>query len=80
MSWERETLWIKSKLFFEKGFDEEKEGPYFGLWCSMGLELLARAAIANFSPTLLAEPDREQQNILHALGLGSSKSNKKSKW
>ena len=78
MSWKREPLWSKSKLFFEKAFDEDKEEFHFGLWCSMGLELLARAAIANISPTLLAEPGRDQKNILHALGLGLAQSQKKS--
>lgn len=44
----------------------------------MGLELLARSAIAKVSPTLLAEPDREHKNLLHALGLGFAKSPRKS--
>jgi len=78
MSWEREPLFTKAKLYFEKAYDEDKEEPYFGLWCAMGLELLARSAIAKISPTLLAEPDRDHQNLLHALGLGSAKSAKKS--
>ncbi len=78
MSWEREPLWVKSRLFFEKAFKEDKEEQYFGLWCAMGLELLCRAAISNISPTLLAEPDREQQNLLHALNMGSAKTQKKS--
>lgn len=78
MSWDKDSLWNKARLFFEKGFEEDKEKPFFGLWCAMGLELLSRAAIAKISPTLLAEPDREQQNILHALGLGSAKAQKKS--
>jgi len=71
MSWEREPLFLKAKLFFEKGFDEDKESPFFGLWCAMGLELLARSAVASVSPTLLAEPDPSHQNLLHALNLGS---------
>lgn len=78
MSWERAPLFTKAKLFFEKAFDEDKEEPHFGLWCAMGLELLARSAVAKISPTLLAEPDREHQNLLHALNLGSSKSQRKS--
>ncbi|WES99321.1 MULTISPECIES: hypothetical protein [Chryseobacterium] len=78
MSWEREPLFVKSKLFFEKGFDEDKESPFFGLWCAMGLELLARSAVAHISPTLLADPDPSHQNLLHALNLGSTKSKKKS--
>lgn len=78
MSWEREPLFTKAKLHFEKAYDEDKEDSYFGLWCAMGLELLARAAISHVSPTLLAEPDREHQNLLHALKLGSAKTQRKS--
>lgn len=51
MSWEREPLWSKARLFFEKAFSEERENPAFGLWCTMGLELLARSAISSISPT-----------------------------
>lgn len=78
MSWEREPLFTKSKLFFEKSFEEDKESPFFGLWCAMGLELLARSALAHISPTLLAEPDPSHQNLLHALNLKSSKGKRKS--
>jgi hypothetical protein len=48
--------------------------PYFGLWCSLGLELLARAAVASVSPTLLAEPDKKHENLLRVLGVGSGTS------
>ncbi|MGK9121088.1 hypothetical protein [Olivibacter jilunii] len=78
MSWEREPLFTKSKLFFEKAFEEDKESPFFGLWCAMGLELLTRSAVAHVSPTLLAEPDTSHQNLLHALGYGSSKTKRRS--
>ncbi|ROI14917.1 hypothetical protein [Epilithonimonas hominis] len=78
MSWEREPLFKKSKLFFEKAFDEDKESPFFGLWCAMGLELLTRSSLAYISPTLLADPDASHQNLLHALNLGVSKSKRKS--
>jgi hypothetical protein len=78
MSWEREPLFIKSKLFFEKAFNEDKESPFFGLWCAMGLELLVRSSVSHVSPTLLAEPDPSHQNLLHALNLGSSKSKRRS--
>lgn len=44
----------------------------------MGLELLARSAIAKVSPTLLAEPERDHQNLLHALNLGGLKTQRKS--
>lgn len=78
MNWERDPLWAKARLFFERAFEEGADGPFFGLWCSLGLELLARAALASVSPTLLAEPDREHKNLLHVLGRGSAKAPPKS--
>lgn len=78
MSWEREPLFSKAKLFFEKAYNENKDEPYFGLYCALGLELLARSAISHVSPTLLAEPNKDHQNLLHALNLGSAKSQRKS--
>lgn len=78
MSWEREPLFSKAKLFFEKAYEEDKEETFFGLYCALGLELLARSAVASVSPTLLAEPDKDHQNLLHALNLGSAKTQRKS--
>lgn len=78
MSWDRDSLWTKSKLYFERSFEVDRTNDVFGLWCAMGLELLSRSAIAKFSPLLLAEPDNEQRNLLSALGLGSSTAQRKS--
>ncbi|WP_397299201.1 hypothetical protein [Nonlabens ulvanivorans] len=71
MSWKKDDLLIKSKLFFEKAFKEDQEEIFFGLYCAMGLELLGRSAIANINTVLLAEPEKDQLNILHALDLSS---------
>jgi len=73
MIWERDPLWAKTKLFFERAFSEPPESPLFGLWCSLGLEMLARAAVASISPVLLAESDRDHRFLLHALNRGSAK-------
>jgi hypothetical protein len=78
MSWEREPLLQKARLFFERAFAESREDPAFGLWSSLALELLARAALASISPTLLAEPDNEHRYLLHALGRGSERTQRKS--
>jgi transcription elongation factor Elf1 len=78
MSWERDPLWAKARLFFERAFAEPRDGPTFGLWCSFGLELLARASLASISPTLLAEPDDEHKYLLHALNRGSERTPHKS--
>jgi hypothetical protein len=72
MSWERGALWSKAVLFMQRASAQDKESPEFGLWASLGLELLARAAVAQTSPALLADPDKEQRNLLHALGVSST--------
>jgi len=78
MSWEREPLFTKSRLFFEKAFIEDRESLFFGLLCTLGLELLLRSAVAKISPTLLAEPDKNHRNLLHVLGIESSNHKRKS--
>ena len=74
MSWERDPLWAKARLYFERGFAFPREDPQFGLWCVLGLELLARAALASVSPTLLSAPNKNHRYLLHALGRGSDQS------
>jgi hypothetical protein len=76
MSWDPDPLWAKARLFFERASSCSREDPQFGLWCSMGLEILARAAVASVSPMLLAEPDQEQKYLLYALKRGSEKNPK----
>jgi len=78
MSWERDPLWAKARLFVERAIEFQRDDPFFGLWCSFGLEALARAAIANISPVLLAEPDRDHKYLLHAIGRGSERIARKS--
>lgn len=78
MSWEKDPLLAKSRLFFQRAFEQSREDPLFGLWCSLGMELLARAAIASVSPTLLAEPDAGHRFLLQALNRGQENSPRKS--
>jgi hypothetical protein len=78
MIWERDPLWVKAKLFLGRAFEQDAEDPLYGLWCSLGLELLARAAVASVSPLLLADPDPAQRSLLHALGHGSTNTKPKS--
>jgi hypothetical protein len=40
----------------------------YALWSSFALEFLARAALANVSPALLAETDKSWSSLYHALG------------
>lgn len=73
MAWDQDSLWSKARVYMERAFDESKDEPLFGLWAALGLELLARSALASVSPTLLAEPDRDHRFLLHALGRGSER-------
>ena len=54
MSWERDPLWAKAKLYFERALSQSREEPQFGLWCSLGLELLARSCRISKPSTLSA--------------------------
>ena len=78
MNWSKEALFSKSKLFMEKAFLEDKDSPFFGVFSALGLELLARAAIAHVHPVLLAEPDNAQKNVLYALELSECAGSPKS--
>lgn len=78
MSWERDPLLAKARLYFERAFAESPDDSRFGLWCSLGLELIARAAVASVSPTLLAEPDRDHKFLLVALNRGSARTERRS--
>jgi hypothetical protein len=55
----------------QRALTQDREQDTFGLWAAMALELLARSAVSKVSPTLLADPDKDQKNVLYALGLGS---------
>ncbi|WP_210526405.1 hypothetical protein [Pantoea ananatis] len=78
MSWDNDSLWAKSKVYFQRALNEDKTSEVFGLWCAMGLELLSRSTISHFNPCLLAEPDRDQKNLLAVLGFNASMSQAKS--
>lgn len=72
MPWNYENLWQKAKTYFERGFNEDRTSELFGIWSSLGLELLARATLANIHPTLLADP-QQGDNIMHACGYPQGK-------
>ncbi|KAF6661475.1 hypothetical protein HFD91_08870 [Enterobacteriaceae bacterium EKM102V] len=78
MSWDNDSLWSKSKIYFQRAFNEDRASDVFGLWCAMGLELLSRSTISHFSPCLLAEPDKDQKNLLAALGYNANLTQAKS--
>ena len=78
MHWDPITLWNKSKLYFDRALTLPREDDQFGLWCALGLELLAKSAVATVSPTLLAEPHPQHQHLLTALGKGGASASARS--
>jgi hypothetical protein len=70
--WSADALFSKSVLYVGE-MERFTAGDWrFGLWSSLSLELLARAAVANISPTLLANR-KDWHNVSYALGNPSTK-------
>ena len=68
MNWSKDALLSKAKIYFTKASSEDRDSMFFGMYCALGLELLARAALAKISPALLADPS-STENLLYALSL-----------
>jgi hypothetical protein len=68
MDWSADSLYSKAKLYAQRAHDEPAESALFGFWMSLSLELLARTALAQIHPVLLADP-KEQDNIHYAFGI-----------
>lgn len=74
-AWHPEALFTKAQRYAEKVGSHDIEDWEKALWSSLALELLARAALANVSPTLLADiNDRGWQHLYSALGYPASES------
>ena len=65
--WNSDLLWGKARMFMARALSDEREGPLFGFWSVLSLELLARSSLAAVHPALLADP-REPENLLAAFG------------
>ena len=65
--WSHEALFAKAQRYAEEMLSYPHDDWRFGLWSTLALELLARAALAYISPTLLADP-RDWNNLYHSLG------------
>ena len=65
--WSADALFNKAVLYVGEMERVTADDWRFGLWSSLSLELLARAALANISPTLLAN-GKDWRNINYALG------------
>jgi hypothetical protein len=65
--WSKEALLAKAQRYAEEMLDHDRDDWRFAFWSSLALELLARAALANISPALLAE-HKDWNNLYFALG------------
>jgi predicted RNA-binding Zn-ribbon protein involved in translation (DUF1610 family) len=68
--WDSDALWLKAKTFIAKANALDHAHPDFGLWSSLALELLGRAALSRIHPALNADP-KQETNLFYALGLPS---------
>ncbi len=69
--WSEETLFCKAVLYFEQMESHTANEWQYGFWSALGLELLARAALAHISPVFLANTNN-WRNLAHALGKEST--------
>ncbi len=71
--WDSEPLFEKAAVYFGRAYASEREGDEFPLYVTLGFELLARAALANVHPALLADP-KDGEHLLFAFGFVGPKS------
>ncbi|RYG99244.1 MAG: hypothetical protein EON58_04610 [Alphaproteobacteria bacterium] len=67
-NWDAEALFAKSVRYAEKMVEADSDTWEHAFWSALSLELLARAALSNISPALLAETDKTWSSLFHALG------------
>lgn len=67
-TWDAQALYNKAERYIQQAQALDKDSWEYALWTSLSLELLARAALSNVHPALLAEPDKNGKNLLSALG------------
>src|ERR1019366_9275301 len=65
--WSAEALFTKALLYAEEMERYTSDDWQYRLWASLSIALLARAALAFISPTLLADR-QDWRNTYHALG------------
>ena len=69
--WSEESLFCKARLYAEQMESFASNDWRFAFWSALTLEFVGRSALAHISPVLIAE-SRNWQNLLHALGRGST--------
>lgn len=68
-SWAADSMFAKAQRYVEKMQAEGSDTWAYALWSGLALEHLARAALSNVSPALLADTsERNWSSLLHSLG------------
>ncbi|GAB6053111.1 hypothetical protein JCM17960_19310 [Magnetospira thiophila] len=73
-TWNPEALFAKAQRYIEKMLDVASDQWEYALWSSLSLEFLARAALANISPALLADNKDGWSSLYHSLGFQPTES------
>lgn len=67
-AWDPDALYLKAERYVQHMSTLNSDDWEYALWSSLSLEFLARAALANVSPALLAETTNSWSSLYHALG------------
>lgn len=68
-AYDPEALYTKAERYIQQMSELDSDSWEYALWSSLALEFLARAALANVSPALLAETDKGSwSSLLYAVG------------
>ena len=68
-AWDAESLFLKAQRYIEQMGEHDSKSWEHALWSSLSLELLARAALSNVSPALLADHSKGNwSSLFHSLG------------
>lgn len=70
--WSSDALMAKARLWSERMLSADADSADHALYSAITLELLARAALARFSPVLLAD-EKSWRNIAFAIGFSVNK-------
>jgi hypothetical protein len=66
-TWDAEALYNKAQRYAQRMIGAHEDDWEYALWSSLSLELLARSALSNVNPALLADPEN-WSNLYYALG------------
>ncbi len=75
--WSEEALFCKSVLYFEQMESYTANEWQYGFWSALGLEFLARAALAHISPVFLVRTNNSKDWVNLAYALGEKPTTKK---